>query len=204
MALYLLQREMGVKMPTRRCPERGDTIIELILAFAIFSLAAITTMIVLNSGISMSQRSLERSLVRQQIDSQVEIVRYLRDTNSPQWNAIKSKVTVSPTPLNGACPATVADAITSITGGFFLVPDGSSSFNIIDLGHSSFELPSVYASVDYAARKSRGLWVQVAAAENKTPSGQLAAYDFYVHACWDAAGQSQPMSVGTIVRLYDK
>ena len=38
---------------------RGDTVVELVLAFAIFSLAAITTIMILNKGVAISQRSLE-------------------------------------------------------------------------------------------------------------------------------------------------
>ena len=48
---------------------RGDTIVELVIAFAIFSLAAVASIAILNSGVATTQRNLEITLVRQQVDA---------------------------------------------------------------------------------------------------------------------------------------
>jgi hypothetical protein len=63
-------------------------------------------------------------------------------------------------------------------------------------------VPATYAKVDYSAKKSAGIWVQVAKAENKTGNAALDAYDFYIHGCSDGVGLNVPMTVGTIVRVY--
>lgn len=189
--------------------QKGDTIVELVLAFAIFSLSAITTVMILNKGVAISQRSLEKTLVRQQIDSQSEILRYIHDTKNPTWDSIVSNTITKPQPLAGSCP-TAADLATGAINGFYVVPDEISGdgFSVIKAGTSTYSQPSTYAKIDYANKHAAGIWVQVAKAENASRSGtagaSINAYDFYVHGCWDSVGQEVPMTVGTIVRLYEK
>jgi type II secretory pathway pseudopilin PulG len=184
--------------------QKGDTIIELVLAFAIFSLCAVTTVMILNKGVAVSQRSLEKSLVRQQVDSQSELIRYIHDTHNPKWTTLKSKVTTSPLPLTGACP-TVTQLGTSGANGFYVVPDTANpdGFAVMPAVSPNYSEPATYARVDYTTKRAAGVWVQVALAENKSGNATINAYDFYVHGCWDSVGQTVPMTVGTIVRLYD-
>ena len=184
---------------------RGDTIIELVLAFAIFSLAAISTLTILNKGVSISQRSLEKSLVRQQVDAQAEIIRYLRDTENPKWDNLKGRTTLNPLSLSSACPD-ISQIGQPGVNGFFVVPDSSNldGFSVLSASTPNYELPGYYAQVDYATKRSYGLWGQVALAENKSGLNTISAYDFYIQGCWDSVGQDVPMKVGTIVRLYDK
>lgn len=185
-------------------PQRGDTIIELVLAFAIFSLCAITTVMIMDKGVAVSQRSLEKSLVRQQIDSQAEMIRYLHDTHNPKWTEVKTNVTTSPLPLSGPCP-TVTQLGVNNAHGFFILPDSSNpdGFAVMSAVNPNYALPTTYARVDYANKKAQGIWVQVVKAENNSTSTTIDAYDFYIHGCWDSIGQEVPMTVGTIVRLYD-
>lgn len=183
---------------------KGDTIIELVLAFAIFSLCAITTVMILNKGVALSQQSLEKSLVRQQIDSQAEIIRYIHDThNAPVWTALKAKETTNPRPLSGPCP-TVAQLTTGGANGFYVAPNSAdpNGFTVYTANTGNYAPASTYARVDYTTKKAAGIWVQVARAENKSGTPGTDAYDFYIHGCWDSVGQEVPMTVGTIVRLY--
>ena len=55
---------------------RGDTIIEVLLAISIFSLVSLGAIFVMNRGIATTQESLEVNLVRNQIDSQAELLRH--------------------------------------------------------------------------------------------------------------------------------
>jgi hypothetical protein len=176
----------------------------MVLAFAIFSLSAVTTLLILNKGVAISQRSLEKSLVRQQVDSQSEMIRYLHDTNNPQWANIKSMAIANPLPLSGPCPD-VSQLGSGGQKGFFVVPDAltSDKFQVLTAASPNYELPSRHASVDFTNKKSQGIWVQVVLAENNSGLG-INAYDFYIHGCWDSVGQTVPMTVGTIVRVYDK
>ncbi|MFZ1258039.1 MAG: hypothetical protein WAQ25_01055 [Candidatus Saccharimonas sp.] len=182
--------------------QKGDTIIELILAFAIFSLGAVMTVMILNKGVAVSQRSLEKSLVRQQVDGQAEVLRYLRDTRNTRWTEVKALVTPSPLGLSGPCPAVAT--ISGTANGFFVVPDSSDAtgFALVKTLPTSYAAADGHARIDSAAKKAYGMWVQVARAEDG--GSGIRAYDFYIHGCWDSIGQDVPMTVGTVVRLYDR
>lgn len=59
--------------------QRGDTIVEVIFAFTIFSLVAVGGLSLMSRGAAIAQQSLEISLVRDQIDSQADSLRYAHD-----------------------------------------------------------------------------------------------------------------------------
>lgn len=60
---------------TKRRSERGDTIIEVLLAFTVFSLVSVGAMAIMNQGTNAAERSLEVTLVKEQIDAQAEALR---------------------------------------------------------------------------------------------------------------------------------
>lgn len=181
----------------------GDTIIELVLAFAIFSLAAVGTMTVLNNGVSTTQRDLETTLVREQIDTQAEMIRYTKDTKDPAWQTLISSTVSSPSPLSDSCRP-----VSSISRGFYIKPvinktdPTVTKFARRSITSATYATPQTYAKIDYAtgAVQSQGLWIQVTKAQQ---NGPVAAYDFYIHACWNSVGMNVPMTLGTIVRVYD-
>lgn len=59
---------------------RGDTLIEVLCATAVLSLISVGTLIVMNQGSSLAQRSLETTQVREQIDAQAETLRFLNNS----------------------------------------------------------------------------------------------------------------------------
>ena len=79
---------------------RGDTIIEVMFSFVVFSLLTVGTYIVMNRGTQIAQRSLEITLVRQQLDAQVSLIRYVKDTNPAQWAELTSSKFLVNNPLN--------------------------------------------------------------------------------------------------------
>ncbi len=182
----------------------GDTVVELLFAFAIFSLAAVSTIVLLNQGIAVSQRSMEKGLVRQQIDSQAEMLRYAKETNDPAWkNLIANFLVTNPMALaRDTCPAVAELGARS----FFLTRDSAGKFviNTISAASGNYTPAATYAKIDYTATNpsANGMWLQVVKAENRSGKTMLDAYDFYIHACWDSVGTSMPMTTGTIVRLY--
>ena len=182
---------------------RGDTIIEIVLAFAIFSAASVGTMTVLDSGVATTQRNLESTLVREQIDTQSEMLRYIKSTNDPVWQTLIGSVISTPEPLSDSC-----QPVSSISQGFYIQPVVNSvdptqtKFVRKSITSSTYITPPTYAKIDYTAgaNQSQGLWIQATKAQQ---NGPIAAYDFYIHACWDSAGLHVPMTLGTIVRIYD-
>ena len=187
--------------------QQGDTLIEVVLAFGIFTLAAMTTMSLINSGLATTQRSLEITLVRQQIDAQGEMLRYLRDTNNSTWTALISNLVNTPLSLQASCQeaSTLASA-----SAFYVRPTvnddpSDTTFTRQAISSSTFlSQPETYAKIDYSsgAAQSQGIWIQAAFAQQKSGS-TVKAYDFYIHACWQSVGVSTPMTLGTIVRIYE-
>ncbi len=57
----------------------GDTIVEVVFAFAVFSLVSVIGISIMNRGSEMSQNALELNLVRNQINSQAESLRFLHE-----------------------------------------------------------------------------------------------------------------------------
>lgn len=188
--------------------DRGDTIIEVVLAFAIFSLAAVGTMALLNAGVATTQRNLEITLVRQQVDAQAEILRYLRDTKNNRWQELISpaNIVTNPLSLSESCRP-----LGGLTQAFYMKPTISANpgttptvYTRQTLNGTTYVSPTTYAKIDYTAGalKSEGIWIQAAKAQTNNNAG-VNAYDFYIHACWNSVGVNEPMTAGTIVRIYD-
>ena len=78
-----------------RRSSRGDTLVEVLLGVTIFSLVAVITLETMNRGMAISQYALETTLVRQQVDAQVEILRYAHDTKSDIWKKLVNDNAVS-------------------------------------------------------------------------------------------------------------
>lgn len=167
------------------------------MAVSIFSMLAVGVMALMNRGIAMAQRSLELSLVRQQIDAQSEMIRYIHDKSQQGsevhvqlWKMITDqRVDQANSVLNAnQCPATMPPR------GFVLTQAGKT----IRLVTGNYSLPQTYANVAFQnATKSDGISIQLVRVENGK------AYDAYIQACWMSIGSDRPITTGTIVRMYD-
>ena len=75
--------------------KRGDTLIEVVLAFAMFSLVAVVSIAVMNSSISGAEASLELSLARTEIDSQAETLRFVHEAfaNNSEYANLWNRIT---------------------------------------------------------------------------------------------------------------
>lgn len=60
--------------------KRGDTIVEVTFAIAVFALVAIISISIMNSGISTAQASLELTMARNEIDAQAEALRFIHNS----------------------------------------------------------------------------------------------------------------------------
>lgn len=179
--------------------DRGDTIVEAVIAFAIFSAVAVGSLLIMNQGVAMAQRSLEVTLVRQQMDAQGEMLRYIRDSQPIEWAAITAvdTVTTTPAPLSGGTDVCAAPSDRA----FFLTAALDTNPSVLKTATSGTYLPpTTYAQVDHVNSQSYGLWVE----STKAQGNAVDAYDFRIHACWQAVGGSVPVTLGTIVRLYEK
>jgi len=183
-------------MIPRKVRSRGDTVVETIIAFAIFSAVLVGTIMVMNRGVAMAQRSLEVTLVREHIDGQGEMLRYIRANVPSVWTDLKARLETNPAPLTNDGPTCKAPS----SNAYFLRGSENADPQIISTSSTvNFGEPAVYAAIDHEATKSYGVWVETTRAQGAVRP----AYDFRIHACWMTMGSDVPMSLGTIVRLYE-
>lgn len=60
--------------------KKGDTFIEVLFAVTVFSLVAILSFVVMNSGVQSAQASLEVTMARNEIDAQAEALRFIHNS----------------------------------------------------------------------------------------------------------------------------
>ena len=200
--------------------DQGDTLIEVLFAVTVFALIVVTTLSIMNQGTATSQRSVEITTVRQQMDAQTEMLRFLHDSYVQSFS---SGVAADPATNAGQYAralqigkdTTAVSALGSTScgtppaGAFVLRTTGSGASSRVMLVNrasqsSVFTAPTTYAQAGIVsgAFRAQGLWVE-ALANNSVSTTTSGFTDFHVRACWSAPGLKQPMNLGTIVRLYE-
>lgn len=195
--------------------QRGDTIVEVIVAFAIFSMLAVAGLSLMNQGTATAQRTLEITLVRQQIDAQADVLRFfnrehIAGKNSTIWtnNILK----IDPTkdrgiddsilkPFEDIAAASSCMQPESNQNAFAFDLDYLNNRNVDDVNPGSLFETTINSAVTYAKVENgnpQGLWIVPVKGD---PSNNY--HDFHIRACWISPGQGTPMKLGTIVRLYD-
>jgi hypothetical protein len=212
---------MSVK---KRLFSRGDTLVEVLFAVSVFSLVAVGGLAVMNQGAATSQRSLEITLVRQQMDSQAETLRFLNSsyiaayragatysasTPAGQWSLMTTNIQAHPlvntTSLGGTeCPSTYP-------GGSFVLNTQLATF--VDPAQDVLKPAKTFAQLNYVddgsgkqvVSSAEGLWIEAvrSAASSDTNQSTIGYIDFHIFSCWDSPGQAVPVTLGTIVRLYE-
>lgn len=189
--------------------DRGDTIIEVLFAITVFSLLAVGSLAIMNQGTAAAQRSLELTLVRQQIDSQAEALRYIQtsyvtayagsgtyDPDSPaaEWRRLVDRAKDGDATPFGVC----------------VVPANAFVINTqtVKIDDSHFSPADTYARVTYKPSlaeidKAGGIWVEAIKSKLFNDPTKAPYIDFHIRACWDGPGLNVPMTTGTIVRLYE-
>lgn len=205
---------------------RGDTLIEVLFATAIFSLVAVGGLSIMNQGAATSQRALEITLVRNEVDSQAEALRFLNASyiaayqsgaggSAPsviltgparQWqimqgdiiNTDNTKASDFGLTNTGTCPvAPTGSFIIDAKNAMFILPTSNKLKSAITFSQA------VYTSGSLS--EADGIWIEAVRPKTVTTNNQSNAgyIDFNIRACWDSPGQSAPVTIGTIVRLYE-
>lgn len=206
--------------------QRGDTIIEVMVSFAVFAMVAAGTLAVMNRGTATISHSLEETLVRAQIDAQVQALDYIHeayvatyqkgvqppgDTAAHQWWDIITNRNVAPAAVPkfgqlsaGRCPTTLPSRAFIINAQTGTVETNAAKLTAT--APTGGSLPP-YAQVIYDNNapaniiQAYGITIQ-AVPSAASPNG-TGFVDFHIRACWDAPGSQVPATLGTIVRLYD-
>ena len=201
---------------------RGDTVIEVMFSFTVLSMLVVGTYALMNRGMQVAQRSLEITLVRQQIDSQISMIRYIQAHHTDAWQQIRSRYVIQSASHgshinvtdfveknSNRCPTLENNGLTSGSKAFFLAQNSArNDVRVVDVTTSAaYTEPAVFARVDLSnasAPQAQGLFIQVVRSEAHKPGEEAGnAYDVYVNACWDSVGTSVPTTIGTITRIYD-
>ncbi len=209
-------------MLTRR--QSGDTLIEVLFAVTVFSFVVVTALSLMNQGIATAQRSLETTLVRQQVDNQAETLRFLHEAYMANYQpGVTYNLTdsgpgsQSPAEEYHKIITRVREAGVSSVSTFGETatcqtpPESSFIVNPVTarLATGTYTPSETYAMLAYDSSglltASRGIWIEAVRSTDSTLPGQqnLGSIDFHIRACWDAPGLQQSKNIGTIVRLYE-
>lgn len=198
--------------------QSGDTLIEVLFAITVLSLAIVMSLSIMNQGTAASLRSLQITLVRQEIDSQAEALRFLNSAYVATYTTGYAPATsdLSPaaeyyriTQAIQARNATSVSAFGSEGESCRAIPDSAFIMNARTAQYQRYDASRLvpaqtYAQLVYRAdgtlNTSEGVWIE---AVRSNPSGGTRYTDFHIRACWGAPGANVPMNLGTIVRLYD-
>lgn len=205
--------------------QAGDTLIEVLFAVTVFSLVAVGGLAIMNKGITTSQRALEITLVRQEIDAQAETLRFLQhsyvaayksgatypvSTPAGQWASMITSITSTGT-VNASSFGTASSCNAPPAGSFVL---NSRKATFVPPSAGVLQPAQIYSRVMFdvsdnisalVGQGAQGIWIEgVRSATSGDPNQANAGYtDFHIRACWSSPGQSMPVTLGTIVRLYE-
>lgn len=202
--------------------EAGDTIVEVLFAVAVFAMVAVGSMSIMNQGTATAERSLEITLVRQQIDAQAEAIRYIHDAYvaafqnngaAPTGTAAEWVKMTSKTAGKGAdgasafgqiggdrCPSTVPGQRPFILNARTATVANSVPVMSAPVGSSLPPFSQVTYNSDSSINQAYGVWIEAVPSAAANGTGFV---DFHIRACWDSPGSSAPITLGTIVRLYE-
>jgi len=201
--------------------QAGDTLIEVLFAIVIFSLIVVSSIMLMNQGIASSQRSLQITAARQQMDGQAETLRFLHEsyveayqpgaTSYPAGSPAAEYYKIiqfaqaggraSASEFGGATEC----AVPADPGKDFILNPVTATLVTTAMKSTVFQQADGFAEVTFTAGnvldQSRGIWVE--AVRSGTATASAGYIDFHIRACWDAPGTNLPMNLGTIVRLYE-
>jgi type II secretory pathway pseudopilin PulG len=213
-----------MRLVSKQHSQTGDTLIEVMFAFAIFALVAVGSLSIMNQGIATAQRSLEITLVREQMDAQAEAIRYIHQAyvaayqkggpaptgTAGEWVKMTNKGVSAASKfgqVNGTvCPATIPAQQPFVLNARTARVSNSAPLASAPAGVSLPPFSQVIYDVDPTTgvpfiAQAYGIWVEaVPSLANMNGTGFV---DFHIRSCWSGSGSAAPVTLGTIVRLYE-
>lgn len=107
--------------------QAGDTLIEVLFSITVFSAVAIGAAAIMTQGMAVAQNSLEINLVRNAIDSQAELLRYLQNAKLTTIGRGTAGTTSDDTDIMRL--ASIWDNIVGNGGSDSLIVDNAADFN---------------------------------------------------------------------------
>lgn len=201
-------------MQLNRKSSRGDTLIEVLFAISVFSMVVVSSIAIMNKGMDAAQRTLGITVTRQLIDTQAQILRTAHDSYIAQYpastytglaatyNTIESSTYSSANPGSDfigstTCPANVKRGSTS---SFVLSPSNPTQLIAVVTNNDPTAYPLITSSPTISVQ---GIWVEAIRKDANSTDTPIGYIDFHINACWPGPGSNVPLTLGTIVRLYE-
>lgn len=203
-------------MQLRRQSARGDTLIEVLFAISVFSMVVVGSVAIMNKGMAAAQQTLGLTVSRQLIDSQAQILRMAHDAYVAQYpsssytgmaDIYNTIETTYASATQGSqfigsvtCPTNVKRGPTA---SFVLVPTTNPGNPVQVDSITTNTTPTTFPQIVSTPTVTvQGIWVEAVqqVASANTPIGYI---DFHINVCWPGPGSQVPLTIGTIVRLYE-
>ena len=208
--------------------QRGDTMAEVVVALAVLGMILAASVAIINRSLLGVMAAVERTGVRGEVNTQVELLRYVFDRRYTD-NLQTSKDILARIESNTVSADEIKDAKCTVKSkGFFLEinPDAGKITDITEVGPSKVIMKPVSSTQEkqnvvseanifgapHADRlkhnevsPSRGIWIE--GIKHKSTVDNLPGYiDFYVRACWTPFGANQDASAQVLsnVRVFYK
>lgn len=177
--------------------QRGDTLVEVLLATVVIAMVITGAFALTNRATRGNQAAIERTTVANLMREQAELVRGIRNTgtDSGSWLAIEAKA------ASGAPDYTDPNWEAPTNPGFYIDPAATDLFDpavVKDYNPAPPECPP--NSVDAHPSDIFCIWVE---AHNADATDEY--LDIHVRAYWDGIGDVGPQRESLIMRLqYDE
>lgn len=185
--------------------QRGDTLTEVMFATAVAALVIVLALGAMNRSFAETQMSVETTFVRQSMESEAELLRFLRDQyksdpgsyNGRAWKEIVAQAKPSASSFGTCYNKDPAQAINLPQNSFFvdmaITDDQTIDSVTVNTNSSNFQRPETFADI------GKGLWVEAVQGHENQGVTYL---DLHIRACWEPPYSGPDATLGTIVRLY--
>ena len=172
--------------------QRGDTLVEVLMAIVILSVIIVGAMTIMSRGLAAAQVALEHSQVRLSVNGQIEMLRFARDTylrnpsdpSAAQWTALVAASNTNAITYDNTCN------VTGSKQGFYMTKNASQ------VSRSTYTPSSPQA----IATPGTGIWIEAVQSQAAVTPAYI---DFVIRACWSGSGAAGQQRTVTAVRLYD-
>lgn len=176
--------------------QRGDTLIEVLVATVVLSVVTVSAFILMNRGMATTMQAVENTQVRQEMDGQLDMVRYIHNAalgseattvsaqQSAEWTNLLSKTNPTTVTSYNACP-------TSVNTKRFYITTAATEPKIRVVQYTATASPSGQAIA------GDGIWLEAV-----RPNASANYIDVHARACWNPIVGTSNQTLSTVTRLY--
>lgn len=182
--------------------QAGDTLIEVLLAFAIFGAAAVVVTRTMNDGFTRLFVSTQQSQINAIMQGQQALLQAAHDekaehSGATHWDAIIANVSDGPVNADGCTYSANKKRL------YF--PMSGSDWLTVSTKDTGLQAVGVVPANSETPTNADGdsIWIEAQYTAPDPATKRRGYYDFYIKACWQDASVSVPRQLKTVLRLYD-